>query len=145
LIQVEIHADAAIAHMARVAGAAQNRTVPNRQLAIQLQGWVFRNFQQGGGMQTPPWSPLAEGTLAQKRKKGYSGTPLIRTGHLRQSFRPFSDNDVAGVGSEVSYSQYHETGTGKVPQRAMLPPRAVAIDYAIRIYDRWAAQVARTA
>jgi len=96
-------------------------------------------------MQTPSWPPLAESTLVQKRKKGYSGTPLIRTGNLRQSFRPFSTNDTAGVGSEVRYSQYHETGTSRLPQRAMLPPRAVAIDYAVRIYERWMAQVARTA
>lgn len=145
MIRVEVNAEAALAQFGRVAVAARNRTVPNRQLAVQLQGWVFRNFQSGGTMQTPNWAPLAASTLQQKRKKGYSGTPLIRTGHLRQSFRPFSTNDTAGVGSEVSYSQYHETGTARLPQRAMLPSRAVALDYAVKIYERWAASVARTA
>ena len=145
MISVEINAEAALAQFGQMVAGARNRTVPNRQLAVQLQGWVFRNFQQGGAMQTPSWVPLAPSTLEQKRKKGYSGTPLIRTGHLRQSFRPFSDNDSAGVGSEVPYSQYHETGTSRLPQRAMLPPRAVAVDFARRIYERWVADLARTA
>jgi phage gpG-like protein len=145
LIRVEVHADAALAQFQRLAGASRDRSVPNRRLAVQLQGWVFRNFQAGGGLQTPAWAPLAASTAKQKARLGYSGTPLIRTGHLRQSFRPFSDNDSAGVGSEVPYSQYHETGTRHLPQRAMLPPRAVAIDYAVKIYERWTAQLARTA
>jgi len=145
LIRVEIHTEAALAQFGRIAGASRDRTTPNRQLGVQLQGWVLRNFQSGGGLQTPAWAPLAASTAKQKARLGYSGTPLIRTGHLRQSFRSFYDNDSAGVGSEVPYSQYHETGTQRLPQRAMLPPRAVAIDYAKKIYERWAAQLARTA
>lgn len=145
MIRVEVNAEAALRSFTRLAAASRDRRIPNRQLAVQLQSWVFRNFQQGGGLQTPPWAPLAEATRRQKTRLGYSGTPLIRTGHLRQSFRPFSDNDTAGVGSEVPYSQYHETGTSRLPQRAMLPPRAVTIDYALKIYERWAAQIAKTA
>lgn len=145
MIQVEVHAEAALASFGRVVTASKDRTIPNRQLSVQLQGWVFRNFTQSGALQSPTWAPLAASTLKQKAAKGYSGSPLIRTGHLRQSFRPFADNDVAGVGSEVPYSQYHETGTRTLPQRAMLPPRAVALDYALKIYERWAEKVAQTA
>lgn len=96
-------------------------------------------------MQTPTWRPLHPSTLKQKAKKGYSSQPLIRTGHLRQSFRQFYDNDQAGVGSEVPYSQYHETGTPRLPQRAMLPNQRVALDYAVKVYDRWVAGLARSA
>lgn len=96
-------------------------------------------------MQAPAWQPLKPSTLKEKRRKGYSSTPLIRTGHYRQSFRQFYDNDQAGVGSEVPYSKYHETGTRFLPQRAALPPASVALDYAIRIYDRWAEGLARSA
>lgn len=131
--------------MQRVVAASHDRRTPNRQLAIQLYGWVLRNFQQGGGLQRPPWRPLSPSTLKQKQRKGYSGTPLIRTGHLRQSFRQFYDNDQAGVGSEVPYSQYHETGTRHLPQRAMLPPQEVALDFAARIYDHWLASIAKSA
>jgi phage gpG-like protein len=145
LIRAEVNAEAALARFGRVVSESKNRTVPNRQLSVQLQGWVFRNFRAGGTLQTPSWAPLAASTLKQKARLGYSSTPLIRTGHLRQSFRPFADNDTAGVGSEVPYSQYHETGTARLPQRSMLPPKAVALDYAVKIYERWTAKLAGTA
>jgi phage gpG-like protein len=145
MIRVEVNADAALQRFGRLAIATQNRTVPNRQLAVQLYGWTQRNFQQAGGLQTPSWQPLKPSTMKQKARLGYSGTPLIRTGHYRQSFRPFSDNNQAGVGSEVPYSVYHEQGTATIPQRAALPPASVALDYAIRIYERWADSIARQA
>jgi phage gpG-like protein len=145
LIRVEVNAGAALERFGRLANASRDRTIPNRQLGVQLYGWVQRNFQQAGGLQTPAWPALAESTLAQKTRKGYSSQPLIRTGHLRQSFRPFSDNNQAGVGSEVPYSVYHEQGTSKMQQRAMLPPSNVALAYALQTYDRWLAGLARQA
>lgn len=145
MIRVEVNAQAALDRFGRVVSSSKNRTVPNRQLATQLYGWTQRNFQQGGGLQTPAWVPLKPSTLKEKQRKGYSSTPLIRTGHYRQSFRQFYDNSQAGVGSEVPYSKYHETGTRFLPQRAALPPANVALDYAIRIYDRWVEGLARSA
>lgn len=124
---------------------AGDRRIPNRQLATQLYGWVLRNFQQSGKLQTPTWDPLKPSTAKQKARKGYSPIPLIRTGHLRQSFRQFYDNNQAGVGSEVPYSQYHEGGTDTLPQRAMLPPEPVALDFAVRVYDRWIEGLTRSA
>jgi phage gpG-like protein len=96
-------------------------------------------------MQTPAWAPLKESTAKQKARKGYSPLPLLRTGHLRQSFRPFWTKEQAGVGSEVPYAQYHETGTRTLPQRAMLPPERVASQYARQIYGRWAEGLAKIA
>jgi phage gpG-like protein len=125
--------------------AAHDTAVPNRQLATQLYGWILRNFQSGGTLQTPSWAPLKASTAKQKARKGYSSAPLIRTGHLRQSFRPFWDKEQAGVGSEVRYAQYHESGTPTIPQRAMMPSEAVAVDYAQKIYGRWAEGLAKTA
>ena len=145
MIRVEVNAAAALRRFSRLAEESKDRTVPNRQLGIQLYGWTQRNFQQSGGLQTPAWPALAASTLKQKAKQGYSSQPLIRTGHLRQSYRPFSDNDQAGVGSEVPYSQYHETGTKNMPQRATLPPVNVALDLALQVYDRWVAGLARQA
>lgn len=141
-VSISVNLDDALARIGRQASAFKDRTVPNRQLAVQLQGWVFRNFQQGGAMQMPSWAPLAASTLYAKFRKGWSASPLIRTGHLRQSFRPFSDNDRAGVGSEVPYARYHETGTATIPARPMLPPRAVVVDFARAIYERWASDIA---
>ena len=145
MIRVEVDARATLARFGRLVAESKNRTVPNRQLATQLYGWTLRNFQQAGGLQTPSWLPLKPSTLKDKKRKGYSSTPLIRTGHLRQSFRQFYDNAQAGVGSEVPYSKYHETGTQRLPQRAMLPNQTVALGYAVQIYERWAANLARSA
>ena len=145
MIRVEINAGAALRRMNLLASESRNRTMPNRQLATQLTGWVLRNFQQGGSLQTPTWAPLKPSTAKQKARLGYSATPLIRTGHYRQSFRPFYDNDTAGTGSEVPYSKYHETGTKNLPQRAALPSEQVALSYATQVYERWAANLARSA
>lgn len=145
MIRAEVNASAAIARFRILVGESKNRRVPNRQLAVQLQGWVFRNFRRGGSLQSPAWAPLKASTAKWKARHGYSSKPLERTGHLRQSFRPFSDNDTAGVGSEVPYSKYHETGTATLPQRAMLPPANVALEYARVIYERWAAGLAKSA
>jgi len=145
LIRAEVNVAAALRRFTTLADSARDRTQPNRQLATQLTGWVLRNFQQGGGMQTPSWAPLKPSTAKRKARLGYSSTPLIRKGHLRQSFRPFYTSDEAGTGSEVPYSQFHETGTQHLPQRAMLPNQTVALDYAVRIYTLWAEKLARSA
>jgi phage gpG-like protein len=142
-ISIEVNVGSVSQRLARQAGLFRDRTVPNRQLSVQLQGWVFSNFNAGGGRQSPGWTPLAPSTLAQKQRQGYSSRPLIRTGHLRQSFRGFFDNDSAGVGSEVRYSRYHEQGGRHLPRRSMLPPRAVVVDYAMKIYERWSADIVR--
>lgn len=145
LIRVEINAGAAIRRFNVLVSESRDRRVPNRQLATQLTGWTLRNFQQGGSLQTPAWAPLKASTAKQKARQGYSPMPLVRTGHYRQSFRPFYDNDTAGTGSEVPYSKYHETGTKNLPQRAALPSEQVALGYAVQVYERWAANLARTA
>ena len=145
MIRVEVNADAAIRRFGVLVSESRDRRVPNRQLATQLTGWTLRNFQSGGSLQTPVWAPLKAATAKRKAKRGYSAIPLIRTGHYRQSFRPFYDNDTAGTGSEVPCSKYHETGTRHLPQRAALPSENVALGYAVQIYERWAANLARSA
>lgn len=111
----------------------------NRQVSVYLYGWVIRNFNSGGRLQTPVWKPLAESTRQQKARQGYSLQPLLRTGHLRQSFAPFADAQVAGVGARASfgvdYAQVHQEGGGRVPQRDMLPPRDDALRYAVKVYQ----------
>lgn len=145
MIRVEVNATPAIRRFGLLASESRDRTQPNRQLATQLTGWVLRNFQSGGSQQTPPWAPLKSSTAKEKARKGYSSTPLVRTGHYRQSFRPFWTNDTAGTGSEVPYSKYHETGTKHLPQRAALPSEQVALGYATQVYERWAANLTRSA
>lgn len=118
----------------------------NRRLSVQLYGLAIRNFNTmgtaGGGK---PWQPLKPATIAAKRKKGYSAKPLIKTGALRQSFMPFHDRRVAGVGSEMEIAAYHEEGTSVLPARPMLPTLEKAREYGIRIYDDFVLDSARKA
>lgn len=124
--------------------ALGNTTVPNRQLSAQMYSWIMNNFNAGGGMQDPPWAPLAESTLKQKAKQGYSSQPLIRTGNLRQSFAPFYTSELAGVGAKASmgvdYAQVHQEGTDHIPQRSMLPPAELVQQYAGTIYGNFVAK-----
>jgi len=142
-VTVQVDARSALSRLDRLIIESRDRTQPNRQLSVQLYGWTQRAFREGGASQTPSWAPLATSTAKRKAQQGYSSLPLVRTGHYRQSFRPFYDNDRAGVGSEVPYSKYHEAGTRKMPARPALPSERVATDYAVQIYQRWAANLAR--
>lgn len=81
-------------------------------------------------------------SLAGKIGKPVSIKILQDTGNLRQSFKPFSDNNVAGVGAQASYgvdySKAHEYGDPKnhIPQRRMLPrPQEVERDV-LKIYNK---------
>jgi len=104
-----------------------DRRVPNKQLSVQLEGFVLNNFDQEGALRGG-WEPLKPSTIlarlrkspAGKRAKGLAGAlakagrksadiaattgaGLVKilqdTGAMRQSFAAFSDNDVAGVGA----------------------------------------------
>lgn len=79
--------------------------------------------------------------LSGREIVGLSGAQfkiLQVTGHLRQSFAPFSDADQAGVGARASfgvdYAAVHEEGSGHVPQRKMLPDDAQALDIGMQVY-----------
>ena len=95
-ISVEIDVTRVTGSIARLLTQLADTTPANRALATQIFGWVQRNFDVEGHMQTPPWVPLKPSTLEQKRKHGWSSKPLIRTGNLRQSFAQFYSRAGAG-------------------------------------------------
>jgi phage gpG-like protein len=80
----------------------QNFETPNRLLSIALYSWTIRNFNtQGRTGGATAWAPLAESTIRRKKKLGKT-QPLVITGNLRQSFAPFYDSKIAGVGAQAS-------------------------------------------
>ncbi len=121
----------------RVANAVQNRQPANRRASVALYGWIIRNIDQEGGL-IGGWAPLAPTTVKRKAAAGKERM-LVWTGRLRNSFRSFYDNDVAGAGSDVTYSETHQDGTDRVPKREMLTPRDVALDIGIKVYDHYIA------
>ena len=65
-----------------------------------------------------PWAPWAPATRKIRRKTG--GSLLYVTGKLSQSFYSIVDSSRAIIRSSVSYFQYLQNGTFKMPARPML-------------------------
>lgn len=109
-------------------------TLANKKASIVLYQWVMENFKDEGGP-AGGWAPLAPSTVKWKSAHGYSKL-LQNTGALRGSFVPYSDQDVALTGSPLAYSGYHQEGTGRMPQRRLLPNVAETQKIAVEIYGR---------
>lgn len=114
---------------------------------LDVLAFVADNFQTegraGGGA---GWKPLAPSTIARRRKGGRVGVGdriLQDTGHLKQSFIPGQSENIfrqfggkgIDVGTTVRYAPTHEFGSGRVPQRKMLPMRGQAQDIAAKSID----------
>lgn len=137
-VSASINIGPAVRALGHVFIGIKERGTINRKIAIVLYGWVMRNFDEEGALQTPTWVPLKESTRLRKAQQGYPSAPLVRTGNLKKSYAPFSDTNVAGVGVRASfgvdYARVHEDGGGHVPKRSMLPPKEFAREKAIDIY-----------
>ena len=134
-----VNATDALRALSRTATRIGNRELPNRQLAVQLQGHVFKEFDTSGVFMGGAWPPLSPRRLAWKIKRNYSSRPLLMTGALRNSYLSFHDANQAGVRSRMSYAEAHELGvpSRNLPQRSVLPSEQEALDYAVRIYSRY--------
>jgi phage gpG-like protein len=73
----------------------------------------------------PAWAPLAQSTIEEKEKLGYTGQvsetdPLLRTGELRESIRHVVGHNEAVVGSDLDKALEQEMGTERIPARHYL-------------------------
>lgn len=132
----------------RLAGQIKDRTSVNAVVAGKMWAMVMENFKTESH-EGEPWEPLAPSTIERRQKKQDGKVAILQdTGALRQSFMPFSNNDLAGVGSVSSrehskLSEIHEEGLGNVPARPMLPSEGRAIAEAIKIYDHYIGRAIR--
>ena len=100
------------------------RRAVNKQAVVQIDNWIQKNFRDEGDRAHPGtgWKPLKEST-----KRGRRGTApykiLQDTGHLKGRWKHFYDNDTALIQSGVDYGSFHQQGSGKLPQRRILPTR----------------------
>lgn len=83
------------------------------------------------GHELEEWPDLAERTIAEKQRLGYTGQisetdPLLRTGKLRDSIKAEAAATGAGVegvvASEDVVALYQEMGTARIPPRPFLAP-----------------------
>lgn len=74
------------------------------------------------------WAPLAESTMQQREKLGYTANdPLKRSGELQESITMRSDGNGAIVGTTEDVGLWMENGTEKIPPRPYLGPAAAEV------------------
>jgi phage gpG-like protein len=118
-----------------------DRTAPNRRVAVVLDQWVQRNFQTEGG-DVGGWTPFAAGGRYVPGIGLDTSAKLLQdTGLLRASFQSFYDADVVGIGSDLHYSKYHEEGTSTIPQRRMLPDEKDVMESILNVYNQWFSEI----
>ena len=116
----------------------RDRTAMNRRMAAALYATTMRNFQRQSA-DGEPWAPLKPATVKWKANRGYRMI-LQNTGALRQSFIPFHDRAIAGVGAQSrgkpDIAAIHQYGSrdGNIPARPMLPGEPVARSMAMKLY-----------
>jgi len=108
--------------------------------AEQLKSLTDESFATSTSPDGTPFAPLAESTLKQKLKKGYSAKPLIRRGArgLKGATHATAKKDriLVGVAPTAPHGAYHQQGKGvssgaygvgiagrghNLPRRAFLP------------------------
>lgn len=96
-----------------------------------------RNLAQGYiGQELPEWPPLADSTIEEKERLGYTGVvsdtdPLLRTGEMRDSIEAVVTPTATGVkldvGSNDPVALYQEMGTPTIPPRPFIALSAIAV------------------
>jgi len=83
-------------------------------------------FDKGG---RPKWKPLKPDYILRRRRQGFAGRTLVRSGSLRRaatSPKPAKATDKYAVfgpsGKTASYWPLHKHGTRRMPRRDPLPP-----------------------
>lgn len=143
-IEVRIAKNNPVSAMAEALTPRNRRTV-HRQIGERLRGIVLRNFQyeRNDGNK---WAPLKPKTVKRKALDGYKKI-LQNTGQLRQSFDKVWDENKAGVGAKgfvggkrpFELAAIHEFGVPQkgIPARPMLPSKALALETAIKVYNKY--------
>ena len=110
-----------------------------KRISIQLLNEISKTFKEETH-EEKPWGELSKATKKARRKgKGKNKEPKILqdTGHLRRSFVGDATSQLARVGTVIKYSEYHEDGTEKIPQRKMLPSDERAMEIAVETTDKY--------
>lgn len=146
MISVQVNAVLAQTRLRKLAATLGNRVPTNKAVAAKLTAMVLRNFDTESH-DGEPWAALAPSTTDAKKRAGKEKI-LQWTTAMKQSFLPFSDNNLAGVGAlsskeHAELSKIHEEGIG-LPARPMLPGRGPALEEAIKIYSLFVSRAVKS-
>lgn len=89
-------------------------------------------FASRGRVIGQPWSRLNESYATWKARMFPGRPPLIRSGEMQRSFFSKASAQRLELGNRADHFQFHNEGTGNVPQRVMM-----------RIDEQRAARVAK--
>jgi len=129
LIEVEVKPDKSsqrrlVRKFAQVQHDLKDARPANRRAGIWLMRWINQNFRSQGGHTGRKWDRLKRGGRWQKGVGLDTTAKLLQdTGRLRASFDFKATQKTVIVGSDLSYSLYHEEGLPmrNLPKRRMLP------------------------
>lgn len=71
---------------------------------------VLKNFETEGARLGKKWQPLSLKTWMQRKKKGYTGPILQRTGQLKRSIVSSYGDNYAQVSTNLIYAAIHHYG-----------------------------------
>lgn len=148
MLELEIKAQESIRRLRKFASVMQpdERQLTNEQAAIALQSEVGKTFRAEGATEgRPRWEPLKAGGRWKGKGKNRSFSSIYQilqdTGHLRASFNPLFDENVAGVGAisgteHADLAPIHQFGnqSRNLPARPMLPTEDAAIGIVTKVY-----------
>ena len=112
---------------------------PFGQLGEYMEKQAEMNLERRGKiMQSGGWPTLSESTKMYKSKY-FPGKPMmVRTGKLRDSFKPINiGKDELGMFSNVNYAIYHQEGTSKLPQRILMKVYKQQVEDITGIMNDW--------
>lgn len=101
---------------------------------------IRENFESGG---RPDWEQLAVATIATRLRQGYGiWPPLTKTEALKKKATAIGiwtiDRQSAIMNEpRIKYAKYHQTGTGKMPQRAFAMIQSEDEDRVETIFRLW--------
>jgi phage gpG-like protein len=82
---------------------------------------VQKQFDQEGERLGSKWQALSRATLIAKARAGYGSKGILeRTGKLKGGFESELKKYQVRIHNPVTYYEYHQVGTNKLPQRVML-------------------------
>jgi len=79
------------------------------------------------------WAALAPSTLRYKRLRGYPDRILTATGKMWTTIRIIYTDKFAELRVVISYAQYHQEGTSKMPQRKLIGLNQKILGYAVKV------------
>ncbi len=116
----------------------KRKVVNERAIALVLK-WVDDNFKTQGG-KVGGWKKLTTATNIAKTNKGYSPSPLLRTGDLRKKWRTQISDKTGRLISAIDnppYGLFHDEGAGHLPQRRIIPKSSEVLPLLSKVYNNF--------